>query len=275
MSKSSSLMIRIGRSVAFAALVGCVCIRPAAADERPSLRGPFGDGQSPGLPSPFDRIPGARVFGPGGIQLTPLDPSGHSRIDADALPKPKPPAETPAQKAEALKRALAPKPTPAVLRQTALDGLFKRLAVADEADVGRAVAGAIERLWLRSDSATADLLMQRAVGAIGAGQLPLAQQVLDETIELEPDWAEAWNKRATVRFLAGNYDGAMADIDQVLKREPRHFGALTGMAAILRKTGFDAQALTVFRKVLALYPAQPDLAAQVDKLKIEVEGREL
>ena len=274
-SEPSSCSIGVCRTLAAAMLLGSGFACAARADERPTLRGPFGDGVVPTLPAPFDRIPGARVFGPGGIQLTPMDPSGHPRMDAGSLPKPKPPAETPEQKAEALKKALAPKPTPAVVRQTTIDNLFKRLAAADEPDVGRVVAGAIERLWLRSDSATADLLMERAIAAIAANQLPLAQQMLDKTIELEPDWTEAWNKRATVRFLAGDLDGSMADIDQVLKREPRHFGALTGMAAILRKTGFDAQALAVFRKVLALYPAQPELAAQVEKLKTEVEGREL
>ena len=277
MSKSSSPMIGAGSRIAWAILASSLFVAGAGADERPALRGPFGDGQGRALPPPFDRMPGARVFGPGGFQLTPPDPSGHPRSGADleAPAKPKAPAETPAQKAEALKKALAPRPTPAALRQTTLEGLFKRLAATDEPDVGRAVAGAIERLWLRSDSATSTLLMERAVAAIGASQLPLAQQLLDEVIELEPDWTEAWNKRATVRYLAGDLDGSMADIDQVLKREPRHFGALTGMAAILRKTGFDSQALAIFRKVLALYPAQPDLAAQVEKLKIEVEGREL
>ena len=221
-------------------------------------------------------MPGARVFGPGGFQFPPDDASGLPRRARGAgWRRAAPAAATPAQKAEALKQALAPKPTPAAVRQATLEALFKRLATADEPDLGKAVAGAIERVWRRSDSATADVLMDRAVAAMGAGQLPLARQVLDKLVELEPDWAEAWNKRATVRYLAGDFDGSMADIDQVLKREPRHFGALTGMAAILRRTGFDAQALSVFQKVLALYPAQPDLAAQVDKLKIEVEGREL
>ena len=272
MSKLSSRMRRVGPSVAAAAFAA-LCLSPAGADEPSVVPHGFYGGALGGAPG--ERRPGAQVFGPGGLQLPPMDPSGHPHLDSAAPRRAAQPPETPAQKAEALKRALAPKPTPAALRQTTLDSLFKRLASTDDPDLARVVAGAIERVWVRSDSATADLLMSRAVAAIGAGQLPLAQQVLDRIIELEPDWPEAWNKRATVRFLQGDLDGSMADIDQVLKREPRHYGALTGMAAILRKTGFDAQALAVFRKVLALYPAQPDLVTQVDKLKIEVEGREL
>lgn len=260
-------------AVALATQVG-----PARADGVPVV--PHGFYGGPLTPRPTPQRPGgpggARVFGPDGFQLQPVDPSGHMGSSGEASAPTRAPAPlTPEQKAEALKRALEPKPTAAAQRQTTLDSLFKRLAATDDPDLARAIAGAIDRVWLRSDSATATLLMDRAVGAIGAGQLPLAQQILDKLVVLEPDWAEVWNKRATARFLAGDFDGSMADIDQVLKREPRHYGALTGMAAILRHTGFNAEALAVFRKVLALYPAQPDLSAQVEKLRTDVEGRDL
>ena len=92
---------------------------------------------------------------------------------------------------------------------------------------------------------------------------------------LEPNWAEAWNQRATVRFLSGDFDGSMADIDRVMKLEPRHFGALTGMGVILQHAGLDKRALEVFGKALEIYPAQPDLKDTVDKLTLDVNGRDI
>jgi len=67
----------------------------------------------------------------------------------------------------------------------------------------------------------------------------------------------------------------MADIDEVLKREPRHFGALTGMGMILQKAGLDKRALEIFRKVLAIYPHQPEIEKIVEKLTLQVEGRDI
>ena len=92
------------------------------------------------------------------------------------------------------------------------------------------------------------LTMQRASAAVSARQFPLALELFDKIVLLRPTWAEAWNKRATVRFLGDDMDGAMEDIEQVLKLEPRHFGALTGMGFIMQKEGLDKGALAAFRK---------------------------
>jgi tetratricopeptide (TPR) repeat protein len=99
--------------------------------------------------------------------------------------------------------------------------------------------------------------------------------LLDRLVALEPNWAEAWNQRATVRFLAEDFDGSMADIDKVLKLEPRHFGALTGMGVILQREGLDKRALEVFNRALEIYPAQSDLKDSVDKLTLDVNGRDI
>jgi tetratricopeptide (TPR) repeat protein len=179
------------------------------------------------------------------------------------------------QDAGALEKGLAPKPVPETLRRQKLDALFDHLRDARKPEEAQEIAVSIERLWLQSSSDTANLLMQRAAASIEAQNLPLALSLLDKLVAWEPEWAEAWNTRATARFLAGDLDGAMTDINRVLLLEPRHFGALTGMGLILQREGFDKKALEVFNKALAIYPLAPDIRELIDKLTIEVEGRDI
>jgi tetratricopeptide (TPR) repeat protein len=186
-----------------------------------------------------------------------------------------PSAKTAEEKAEELKKALAPRPAPAVVRSQMLDRFFKRLQAASDEEEAKGLAAMIQHVWQHSDSDTANLLMERAALSLQARQYPLALSLLDKIVALQPDWAEAWNQRATARFLADDNDGAMADIDEVLKREPRHFGALTGMGMILQKAGLDKRALEIFRKVLAIYPHQPEIEKIVEKLTLQVEGRDI
>jgi hypothetical protein len=228
----------------------------------------------PGLP-PVQLPPGTRVFGPNGPvdpdSLGPARPRGEaprsSPRETEAKPDPAKPAE---QKFRP--RPLAREGTQ---RANVLDELFKRLSATSDADEGKGIAGAIERVWLRSGSDTADLLMSRALAAVQGKDFPLALELLDKVVAIEPAWAEAWNKRATARFLANDMNGAMADIDRVLKLEPRHFGALSGMGFILEREGLDKRALEIFRHVLTIYPGLPDIRKIVDKLAPEVEGRDI
>lgn len=170
---------------------------------------------------------------------------------------------------------MAPQQSPAAARQRVLDELFARLRAAADIDEAKSVAAAIERVWLQSRSDTANLLMQRALVSLKDQNYPIALALLDKIVALEPDWAEAWNQRATTRFLAGDADGAMADIGQVVRLEPRHFGALAGMGMILQRAGFDKRALQMFNMALAIYPLQPELRTTVEKLTLDVEGRDI
>jgi tetratricopeptide (TPR) repeat protein len=227
--------------------------------------------QLPGFP-PIRIAPGGRVFGPDG-PIPPADERNRTVPPKQAAQPPK--KLTPEERAAAIQQALQAKPAPAVVRAQALDALFKRLAVATDADEAKGIAATIEHIWLRSESDTADVLMQRALAATTTKQFPLALSLLDKVIALEPDWSEPWNKRATVRYLSGDLDGAMTDIGEVLKREPRHFGALVGMGLMLQRVGLDKQALGVLRRALAIYPTQPEVVKLVEKLTLEVEGRDL
>ena len=169
-------------------------------------------------------------------------------------------------------------PRPAAVpktREALLDDLFGRLRAAADSDEAEGIAGAIERVWLRSGSDTADLLMHRAVAALAAKKTEVSRALLDKVVLLDPDWAEAWNERATVRFMAEDLAGAMEDIAHVLVLEPRHYGALAGMGFILEKSDRPKEALRVFRKVLEIYPQQEDIRKVVERLVPEVDGRDL
>jgi tetratricopeptide (TPR) repeat protein len=158
-------------------------------------------------------------------------------------------------------------------RQKVLDDLFDRLAKAQDDREAKGVSGAIERVWMHSGSDTADLLMGRAMQALQRKDYALSQELLNAVVEIEPDWAEAWNKRATVRYLADDAMGSMQDIARVIKLEPRHFGALSGMGFILQRGGFDKGALAAFRKALEISPQQEEIRRLVEKLTLSVEGQ--
>jgi tetratricopeptide (TPR) repeat protein len=249
----------------------------AAGQETPRASGSRDYLQVPGFP-PKPMPPGLRVFGPNG-PISPELGGGLDHVDHPDDQRARPDQTdkklSDADRAEALRKALAPKPSIAVIRQQTLDQLFKHLASAEDDETAKGIAGAIERIWGHSDSDTANLLMERGSASLLAGHYPLALAIFDKLVALKPQWAEAWNKRATTRFRADDIDGAMADIDQVLKLEPRHYGALAGMGLILQKSNLSKQALGVFRKALALNPRQTELRELVDKLSLEVEGRDI
>lgn len=293
-------MIRPLPRAALAALLALGLAAPAAAQgllaqvdpAPPGRRG--GDTLTiPGLP-PIQLPPGSRVFTPNGPAAPGIDdhPAPPPR---PARPQAGPSRPTPGaslgdeadRKREADKKRdtdlrkqaerVAPHSVPTNEEQRAkvLDALYTRLKAAEDADDAKGVAAAIERVWMRSGSDTADLLMTRAVAAMAGEDYKTAESLLDSIVTLEPDWAEGWNRRALVRFHAENIDGAMSDLERALKIEPRHFVALSGLGAILTKSGYDKRALDAYRRALDLYPQQPDIKKSVEKLQIDVEGRDI
>jgi tetratricopeptide (TPR) repeat protein len=156
-----------------------------------------------------------------------------------------------------------------------MDDLFARLAAAKDADEAKGVSGIIERRWMRSGSDTADLLLSRALEALQGDDQPLAIELLDRVIALQPGWAEAWNKRATVFFMMGDYTRSMADLREVLALEPRHFSALAGMGAIFSATGDDKHAYEAYKKALGINPWLDEVKQAVEKMAPEYEGRDI
>lgn len=245
-------------------------------DFAPRERGPMLE--IPGLP-PVPMPPGSRVFGPNGEQSPPAQRPRQVYPRAEPLPLPGSRPDRDAADAEAREKekqqqqqAEDAKKPPKTREEVLLD-LFGRLAKAQDANEARGIMRGIERMWQISGSDTADLLMTRAREAAGKKNFKLALQLYDKVVELEPDWAEGWNQRATARFYQEDDAGAIEDIARALALEPRHFNALTGLGFILKRNEQKARALQAFRKALEINPQLEMIRKQVEELTPEVEGR--
>ena len=156
-----------------------------------------------------------------------------------------------------------------------LDFLFEALKAAPDADSAKLVESRIWALWLASGSDTANLLMTRAKAAIDGKDTNLAVELLDAVVALRPDYVEAWNRRATLHFANKDYGKSLADIREVLAREPRHFGALSGLGIIMQEFGEEKLALEAFRRALAVNPHLQKIPDFVKTLTEKVEGRDI
>lgn len=160
-------------------------------------------------------------------------------------------------------------------RAESLDALFGRLAKTKDPDEATGIASLIQRMWMESGSNTADLLMARAMAAMGNDNHVVARALLDKIVNLRPTWVEGWNKRATLRFLDEDDAGSMEDISHALALEPRHFGAISGLGFILKRNGQEKAALKALRRAEEIYPESPGIRKAVDELVPSVEGRDL
>ena len=156
-----------------------------------------------------------------------------------------------------------------------LDFLFGALKVAPDDVTAKAIEERIWAVWTLSRSDTANLLMTRVKTAIEQKHIDLAIELLNAIVKIKPDYVEAWNRRATIYYMKKDYGHSIADIREVLKREPRHFGALSGFGLILQDIGDDKQALEVYRRALAIHPRLPRIPDVVKTLQEKVEGRDI
>ena len=163
-----------------------------------------------------------------------------------------------------------PAPAAALSPEERLDKLFAELRRTTDEARGRRIASQINTLWSQSGSATIDLLVQWANAATLEHRYASALDFLNEAIALNPDYAEAWNRRATVYFLQKDYAHSMYDINRTLELEPRHYGALTGMAAILRIRGLKEQAMKTYEQALRIYPMMRDAQKNFNDLADEL-----
>jgi len=156
-----------------------------------------------------------------------------------------------------------------------LDTLFQALKIAPDEPSAKAIEDRIWTLWIVSNSDTCNLLMSRVKTATDQKEYDLAIKLLDAIITIKPDYVEAWNRRATVYYLKQDYGHSIADIAEVLAREPRHFGALSGLGLILQDIGDDKHALEAYRKALAIDPHLEHIPDVVKTLSEKVEGRDI
>jgi tetratricopeptide (TPR) repeat protein len=185
------------------------------------------------------------------------------------------PRGTPPKQQKTLPEAPSKLPKSGADRTRGLDFLFGALKAAPDEASAKHVEARIWALWLQTPSDTAALLMMRAKTAMDAQQVDVALKLLDAVVKLRPDYIEGWNRRATLYYLKNDYAHSLEDIEQVLVREPRHFGALAGLGMIMQDIGDEKRALDAFRKALAINPHLEKVPELVKALSEKVEGRDI
>jgi tetratricopeptide (TPR) repeat protein len=128
-------------------------------------------------------------------------------------------------------------------------------------------------LWMTSNEETVNLLMIRGVDALSADDLKTAFKVFTEMVEIAPDFAEGWNKRATVLYMLGAYPESIADIDRTLELEPRHFGALSGLGLCNAELEHDEAALDAFERALTVNPHMDGARVNAELLRRKIEDK--
>jgi len=144
--------------------------------------------------------------------------------------------------------------------------LLKALRDSDE-DMRHQAEQAIWRIWARSGNQEVDALYQTGIEQMNAGSLQQAIVTFTRVIELKPDFAEGWNKRATLYFLVGDLHKSLADCDEVMKRNPYHFGALSGYALIYTRLEYYDRALEYSRRALEVNPNLDGVRQNIDLLE--------
>lgn len=154
-----------------------------------------------------------------------------------------------------------------------LDELFGQLQVIETPHEARLIESVIWQVWLESGSPTVDLLMGEAMAAMSEDRPVEALGLLNSIVEQKPDFAEGWNKRATLYYVLGRYEESIADVERTLALEPRHFGALGGLGLIFDQLDDDAGALDAYERALKVNPHLPHARARIDSLRQKVRGQ--
>jgi tetratricopeptide (TPR) repeat protein len=170
-------------------------------------------------------------------------------------------AKTTTVKTETVKEST---PGPLATGEQRLDNLFLRLKKERSTEQAKGIANEIREVFTISDS-SARAMNDKRYGA--------ALDFLDQVTLLNPGYVEGWNRRATLHYLLGNYPKAMSDSARVLALEPRHLGALAGIAGILQETGHDKRALEAWETYLSFYPADREAQEQMFELMNKLAGQ--
>jgi tetratricopeptide (TPR) repeat protein len=154
-----------------------------------------------------------------------------------------------------------------------LDDLFGKLSKAENAQSAKQLEQQIYQVWLHSGSDSVDLLMTRALESLTQDDYETAEHLLSSIVDISPQYAEGWNKRAMLYFMQDKYEQAIVDLEQTLRLEPRHFAALAGLGKIFEEFGQKRKALEVYRKALEIHPYLEGVTKEIERLSPEVEGR--
>ena len=151
-----------------------------------------------------------------------------------------------------------------------LNQLFQVLQSAEDAQARAESEDLIWALWCSHENESAHKTMQKAIGAITKQELKTAETLLNQLVYDWPDWAEAWNKRATLHFLEDRHSDSVLDIQRTLVLEPRHFGALSGFGQICIRAGDEYSALMAFDYALSVNPNLTAVRETADLLRTRV-----
>lgn len=148
-----------------------------------------------------------------------------------------------------------------------LDDLFARLKATSNPGEAQMAELSIWKIWAEAGDGATDTLMQLGMGAMQGGDLPGALSLFDAVTARAPDFAEGWNKRATVFFMMGAMEKSAEDVARVLALEPRHFGALSGLGLINTHLAKEDAAIAAFEQALKVNPHMPGVKANLDELR--------
>lgn len=154
-----------------------------------------------------------------------------------------------------------------------LDGLFERLQTTGDRGDARALEQQIWQIWVASEDPSVNRLMRSGLAAMRARRYQTALATFTRLVEAAPEFAEGWNKRATVHYLMGNLRASVLDIQKTLALEPRHFGALFGLGLIYDALDQPAAALRSYEATLEINPHSSSTRRRIEELRRELQGR--
>ena len=157
-----------------------------------------------------------------------------------------------------------------------LKSLFNELLRSDTSYYSDKIARQIWRIWINdSSSDTSRSAMEQGINLMNQGRLNAAEKLFSALIMREPNYIEAWNKRATIRFMMGEIEASLKDVFVVLSKEPNHFGAVSGLGLILMKKKDFEGALRAYKKVLRINPFSRDALHIIPILELRLFGERI
>ena len=156
-----------------------------------------------------------------------------------------------------------------------LKDLFESLRTAPSPEAAADVESQIWEIWAKSGDAGLDKVFQVGSQAMAVGDTATAFKIFDAIVKKAPNFAEGWNKRATIYYMMGDYEASLADIDRTLELEPHHFGALSGLGLVNIGLDRDEAALDAFERVLKVDPQSQSAKVNIEIVKQRIKDKSI
>lgn len=229
-------------------------------------------------------LAGALLAAPGNARAAEEESGGFIEIPGfGRIPLPPPldqepaqgqaPREAPKKPPRVVKPAV--KPTPAQAQAKVTDELAARLKAASDSSEAEAIMGLLRQAFAQAASDTSGLIATRAAAAEKVGASALALALLNDLVSIDPAWSEGFVQRARLRAAEGDAGGARADLETALSLEPRRYDALMALGSLKEEADDKKGALDAYRRALALAPKLESLRRSEQRLRVEVEGRDI